>query len=86
MFTLGCFVSLNGCETTTAESFQEDGLTRASFDLDCPKEKLTTTVIKNTTAYVGQPYGTVGVAGCGKKAVTAGLITRAENNRLVLAV
>ena len=69
-----------GCVTTTAESFEEDGLTRASFDLSCPKDKLTTSIIKSTTSYMGRPYGTVGVSGCGKKAVYVNTVSGWVNN------
>lgn len=60
-FLLATFAS--GCLGTNTESFMHPeggGITRAAFELDCPKEQL----------HVSDLGGmTMGVSGCGKKAV-----------------
>ncbi len=64
---LGTLTLLFGC-TSTMQSFRARGLKRAAFELSCPEDKLVLTEIRGSSA-LGDPEGTVGVEGCGKKAV-----------------
>ncbi|WP_147456743.1 hypothetical protein [Leptospira yasudae] len=50
---------------TTEEHFRHHGLNRASFDLECPKEKIQIQVLGEMSGGNGQ----VGVIGCNKKAI-----------------
>lgn len=64
------FFALVGCATTPLDSFKQSGLSRAAFDLNCSEGNLKTTQIDGSTSYLGtSPVGTIGVEGCGKKAV-----------------
>lgn len=55
--------TLSNC-MTTEQHFRQNGLNKASFDMDCPKEKLQIVVLGELSHGNGQ----VGVIGCNKKA------------------
>ena len=58
-----------GCATVTAESsFKEKALKRAAFELGCPADQLTMTVLERNDG-LGCAGSQMGVSGCGKKAV-----------------
>ncbi len=69
IFTFTIIVSslfIQGCASTDYDplsQFQQQGIGRAIFDLECSKDKL------NVVALGGSSYG---VIGCGKKAIYAG--------------
>jgi hypothetical protein len=59
--------ALVGCSVVTVESaWQADGLKNASFDLQCPAEKVEMTVLKRNDG-LGCLGSKVGARGCGKQ-------------------
>jgi hypothetical protein len=58
---------LGGCFGTTVEStWHDSGVTTASFDLQCPGEKIDMTVLKRNDG-LGCLGSRVGARGCGKQ-------------------
>jgi len=55
----GVLLFVQGCAGTISH-FQKNGLERAAFELECPKDQLAVTELSGNT---------FGVTGCGKKAV-----------------
>jgi hypothetical protein len=73
MLVLAAVAALSGCETVAPVTvFRDTGLTRAAFDLDCPREQLQVTLLAPSRAFDGIVTCTgaqVGVTGCGHHAV-----------------
>ncbi len=60
-------LGLPACATVTAESaFAREGLARAAFDLQCPAEQVTSTVLTRNDG-LGCLGSVMGVRGCGKQ-------------------
>lgn len=55
-----------GCVVTVESAWQADGLKNASFDLQCPAEKVEMTVLKRNDG-LGCFGSKVGARGCGKQ-------------------
>jgi hypothetical protein len=70
-FLVGICVLGAGCATTTiGEHFQKHALNRASFEMQCPKERLQIKGLNEELERLGPATGDqVGVSGCGKHAV-----------------
>jgi hypothetical protein len=66
--TAGALLCALAACVTAESAFKDDGLTRAAFELECPAEELTVTVLERNDG-MGCAGSTVGVEGCGKKAV-----------------
>src|SRR4051812_48618831 len=64
--------ALVGCSRLDAgDSFRDKGLRRVAFELECPQDQIRYSVLdRGSAGYGGGCVGaTVGVIGCGKKAV-----------------
>ncbi|WP_224360258.1 hypothetical protein [Hyalangium versicolor] len=72
-------VVVAGC-TTTMQSFRNKGVKKAAFELSCPEQDLVLHEIESSTAFIGDPVGTVGVEGCGKKATYINTVYGWVNN------
>jgi hypothetical protein len=62
-------VAASGCGLTVREAFDEYGLKRAAFELQCPKEQLELTALNGSFRSRAVAGRQVGVRGCGKQAV-----------------
>jgi len=63
-------LTLPGCfaRVTAEGSFHDSGLARAAFELECPKDQIQVVVLHRNDGF-GCAGSSVGVTGCGKKAV-----------------
>jgi len=61
-------LTATGCVVTAESSFKDKALDRVSFELSCPKEQIGMTVLHRNDGF-GCAGSTMGVEGCGKKAI-----------------
>ena len=66
---LALLLTLGGCVADAKSSFEDNTLKRVSFELSCPRKSLHYTVLREPERAVGCSGASVGVTGCGKKAV-----------------
>jgi len=63
------FMAVSGCGATVRQSFAENALERAAFELKCPKELIELVPLNRGLDDRNEPETQVGVRGCGKQAM-----------------
>lgn len=58
-----------GCAAGPIQSFRNQGLARAAFELNCPEQNITLTELQPHTDSINGRGGQVGVSGCGHRLV-----------------